>query len=232
MVVGVLPPSLQSFAVIMLHADRLLPADPGTRRIARAIYEQTTGLPIVSPHGHVPRVAVRGRRDHRAPGPRAGHPGPLPAPDAPQPGRAARAPRSAALATAAEVETDGRRDLADLRRRTTTCSGPPPRSCWLDHTLAEVLGVSVALRPGHRRRGVRPPRRRRSPTTPSGRVRSTSGSASSSSPPPTRRSIRSRPTPRSRPAGGRAGSYPPSARTTWSIPTVPTSSRTWTASPR
>ena len=53
MVVGVRTPYLQSFAVIMLHADRLLPADPGTRRVARSIYEQTSGLPIVSPHGHV-----------------------------------------------------------------------------------------------------------------------------------------------------------------------------------
>jgi glucuronate isomerase len=40
-----------------LPADRLLPPDPGTRRIARQLYEQVSGLPIVSPHGHVdPRL--------------------------------------------------------------------------------------------------------------------------------------------------------------------------------
>ena len=37
-----------------LHADRLLPADPATRDIARRLYAATAGLPIISPHGHVP----------------------------------------------------------------------------------------------------------------------------------------------------------------------------------
>ncbi|WP_066586023.1 glucuronate isomerase [Cellulomonas timonensis] len=36
-----------------LHPDRALPADPGVRRIARQVYAQTAGLPIVSMHGHV-----------------------------------------------------------------------------------------------------------------------------------------------------------------------------------
>ncbi|TBW40842.1 glucuronate isomerase, partial [Siculibacillus lacustris] len=35
-----------------LHPDRLLPADPGTRAIARELYASVAGLPIVSPHGH------------------------------------------------------------------------------------------------------------------------------------------------------------------------------------
>ncbi|WP_367348500.1 glucuronate isomerase [Sphingobium yanoikuyae] len=35
-----------------LHPDRLFPADPGTRAIARALYEQVANLPIISPHGH------------------------------------------------------------------------------------------------------------------------------------------------------------------------------------
>lgn len=37
-----------------LQADRLLPADPGTRDIARRLYAATSALPIISPHGHVP----------------------------------------------------------------------------------------------------------------------------------------------------------------------------------
>jgi glucuronate isomerase len=37
---------------LQLHADRLLPADPATRSIARALYREVKGLPIVSPHGH------------------------------------------------------------------------------------------------------------------------------------------------------------------------------------
>ncbi|MDF0543574.1 glucuronate isomerase [Sphingobium sp. H39-3-25] len=37
---------------ISLHPDRLLPADPTTRDIARALYDQVKALPIISPHGH------------------------------------------------------------------------------------------------------------------------------------------------------------------------------------
>src|SRR3990167_564484 len=37
---------------LTLHPDRLLPADPNTRAIARELYREVAGLPIVSPHGH------------------------------------------------------------------------------------------------------------------------------------------------------------------------------------
>jgi glucuronate isomerase len=37
---------------LLLHPDRLLPADPATRSVARALYEMVADLPIVSPHGH------------------------------------------------------------------------------------------------------------------------------------------------------------------------------------
>jgi glucuronate isomerase len=36
----------------ILHDDRLFPADPSTRAIARRLYERVRTLPIVSPHGH------------------------------------------------------------------------------------------------------------------------------------------------------------------------------------
>jgi glucuronate isomerase len=35
-----------------LHPDRLFPADPATRAVARRLYETVRDLPIVSPHGH------------------------------------------------------------------------------------------------------------------------------------------------------------------------------------
>jgi len=39
--------------------DRLLPADPGTRDVARALYRSVEALPIISPHGHVdPAILV------------------------------------------------------------------------------------------------------------------------------------------------------------------------------
>ena len=37
---------------LSLHPDRLFPADAATRDIARALYAEIAGLPIVSPHGH------------------------------------------------------------------------------------------------------------------------------------------------------------------------------------
>jgi glucuronate isomerase len=37
---------------LTLHPDRLLPADPATRAIARELYAAVKDLPIVSPHGH------------------------------------------------------------------------------------------------------------------------------------------------------------------------------------
>jgi glucuronate isomerase len=36
----------------LLHEDRLFPADPETRALARRLYESIRDLPIVSPHGH------------------------------------------------------------------------------------------------------------------------------------------------------------------------------------
>jgi glucuronate isomerase len=41
-------------AALQLHPDRLLPADPTTRDIARRLYTAVRDLPIISPHGHVP----------------------------------------------------------------------------------------------------------------------------------------------------------------------------------
>ncbi|WP_353114436.1 glucuronate isomerase [Microbacterium sp.] len=35
------------------HPDRLLPADPGVRRLARELYRSVADAPILSPHGHV-----------------------------------------------------------------------------------------------------------------------------------------------------------------------------------
>jgi len=36
----------------LLHPDRLFPADPEVRGIARRIFSQICDLPILSPHGH------------------------------------------------------------------------------------------------------------------------------------------------------------------------------------
>ena len=38
--------------VTILHEDRLFPAEPDTRSIARRLYSSISSLPIISPHGH------------------------------------------------------------------------------------------------------------------------------------------------------------------------------------
>jgi glucuronate isomerase len=46
-------------ASLTVHPDRLLPAEPGVRDIARRLYTAVRDLPIVSPHGHVdPRILL------------------------------------------------------------------------------------------------------------------------------------------------------------------------------
>jgi len=37
---------------MLIHPDRLFPAEPATRKIARILFESVRTLPIVSPHGH------------------------------------------------------------------------------------------------------------------------------------------------------------------------------------
>lgn len=44
---------------LSLHPDRLLPADPAVRAVARRLYDAVRELPIISPHGHVdPRTLL------------------------------------------------------------------------------------------------------------------------------------------------------------------------------
>jgi glucuronate isomerase len=37
---------------MLIHSERLFPADPATRKIAKGLYEQVRSLPLISPHGH------------------------------------------------------------------------------------------------------------------------------------------------------------------------------------
>ncbi len=45
---------------LALHPDRFFPADPAGRKAARAVYDETAALPIVSPHGHVDPALLAG----------------------------------------------------------------------------------------------------------------------------------------------------------------------------
>jgi glucuronate isomerase len=46
--------TMATTALLTLSPDRLLPADPTTRAIARRLYAAVKARPIISPHGHVP----------------------------------------------------------------------------------------------------------------------------------------------------------------------------------
>lgn len=43
---------------IAAHTDRLFPADPGVREIARSLFSRVERLPIISPHGHVDAAVI------------------------------------------------------------------------------------------------------------------------------------------------------------------------------
>ncbi len=130
---------------LKLDPDRLFPADPTTRSIARSLYAKVAGLPIVSPHGHIDPAWFAGNApwtnatelllapDHYlyrmfysqgVPLDRLGVPsrsGPSPA--------------------------DPREAWRLFAQHYYLFRGTPSR-LWLDHVFAEVFGVEVALEAG------------------------------------------------------------------------------------
>ena len=135
---------MQTFASIMLSDDRLLPADPGVRRIARGLYEQTRCLPIVSPHGHCdPRVLADDAplgdpaaeiitKDHYLLRMLYSQGVPLEA--------LGVQPRNS------EAPVDGRQVWRLFAEHYHLFRGTPSK-LWLDHTLCNVFDVGVCLRP-------------------------------------------------------------------------------------
>jgi len=125
-----------------LDPDRLFPADPGTRSIARGLYESVKGLPIVSPHGHTDPQWFASNE------PWSNATELLLAPDhylfrmlysqgiaLEQLGVPSRAGPSAA---------DPRFAWRLLAENYHLFRGTPSRM-WLDHVFAEVFGIDVAL---------------------------------------------------------------------------------------
>jgi glucuronate isomerase len=133
---------MQSFAS-MLHEDRLLPPDPGVRRIARSLYERTKSLPIVSPHGHCDPAALADdalfedaatelvTKDHYILRMLYSQGVPLEA-------------LGVQPLDGAPAVTDGRQTWRALATRYNLFRGTPSR-LWLDHTLQEVFGVEEPL---------------------------------------------------------------------------------------
>src|SRR4029078_6252261 len=53
LVVSPIPLAMTAAPAFALHPDRFFDAEPSVRRVARALYEEMRGLPLVCPHGHV-----------------------------------------------------------------------------------------------------------------------------------------------------------------------------------
>jgi glucuronate isomerase len=128
---------------MILHEDRFFDPDPAIRRAARALYNETRVLPIVSPHGHVDaRVLAENE--------------PFPEPTAlivqPDhyvlrllyangvPLEALGIPRK----DGRPVETDPRKVWRLFGERYFLFRGTPT-GAWLDHELHEVFGIRERL---------------------------------------------------------------------------------------
>ena len=127
----------------MLHEDRLFPAEPRIREIARTLYQRTRSLPIVSPHGHCDPAIFSAdgsfpdpafeliSRDHYLLRLLYSQGVPYEA-------------LGVAPLDAGEHETEGRRVWKRLAENYHLFRGTPSK-LWLDHTLAEVFGVTEDL---------------------------------------------------------------------------------------
>lgn len=51
-------PTTTTSTVLAPHPDRLFPADPAARRIARTVYQAVADAPVISPHGHVDAAMI------------------------------------------------------------------------------------------------------------------------------------------------------------------------------
>ena len=125
-----------------LHPDRLFPADRATRAIARGLYEQVAGLPIVSPHGHTDPAWFATDAPWRDATEL------LLAPDH----YLFRMLYSQGIALESlGVPDRGGRVSADPRAAWRLLAEPyplfrgTPSRLWLDHVFAEVFGMEVAL---------------------------------------------------------------------------------------
>ena len=125
-----------------LHPDRLFPADPGTRAIARRLYAEVATLPIVSPHGHTdPRWFATDE-------PWTDATSLLLAPDhylfRMLYSQGISLDALAIPSRAGRTATDPRAAWRVLADHYHLFRGTPSR-LWLDHVFAEVFGLDVAL---------------------------------------------------------------------------------------
>ena len=129
----------------LLHPDRLFPADPASRDLARALFAAISGLPIVSPHGHTdPRWFAED----------AAFPDPAQLFVTPDhyvfrmlcSQGVALADLGVPRADGGPSETDGRRIWRLFAEHYHLFRGTPSR-LWLDHAFETVFGLDQRLSP-------------------------------------------------------------------------------------
>ena len=210
-----------------MHPDRLFPADPGTRAIARTLYAQVRALPLISPHGHTdPRWFATNE-------PFSDPASLLLTPDH----YITRMLYSQGVALEAlgvpARDGSGARPEPRVIWRTFAAHYPlfrgTPTRLWLDWVLAEVFGIDAPLTPANADRSFERISERLA--EPAYRPRALFERfgievlATTESP-----STRSNTTPRFAPAAGRAASSAHIGRIRWSIRRLRASSPIWRAS--
>ncbi|MEM9839346.1 MAG: glucuronate isomerase [Pseudomonadota bacterium] len=128
---------------LVLHPDRLFPAEPTQRKLARSLYETVADFPIVSPHGHTDPSWFA-----------ENEPFPDPAQLLITPDHYvfrmlySQGVRMEDLgvptADGTPVETDGRTIWKLFAKHYHLFAGTPSRM-WLDWVFAEAFGIDVAL---------------------------------------------------------------------------------------
>jgi len=128
---------------LTLHEDRLFPAEPGMRAIARRLYAATRGLPIISPHGHTDPSWFA------ADEPFTDAAGLLLAPDHYL--YRMLFSQGIALESLGIAASDGTGEMASPREAWRTFASHyhlfrgTPSAAWLEQVFVEVFGLSVRL---------------------------------------------------------------------------------------
>ena len=130
---------------LVLHADRLFPADPAVRAIARRLYGAVQNLPIISPHGHTDPRLVCGQRAFQQRR-RAAARRPITTCIGCSTARACRLRAWACRAATDAVRVaDPARCVAAVRQRNFHLFRGTPSSLWLSHVFTDVFGLEVVL---------------------------------------------------------------------------------------
>ena len=140
---------------MLVHEDRLFPADPATRAVARRLYDSVRDLPIVSPARPYRSALVRAERAVSRSGAPLRRAGPLHLPHALQPGRAARGSSASPRRDGGAGRGGRPRDLAasspsttrsSAARRPEAGSTTPSRRCSASRSAFRAANADRLLR--------------------------------------------------------------------------------------